>query len=104
MPTRSIRDVSRSAARPARTWVFINEREDRVYDAQFVVGMYSDPASCHNRAGGLVFTDGRAEMKRWQDARTTPPLAHRGYLDLDVLTPNNPDVLWLMERSTRPLN
>ncbi len=101
---------------PARTWLFIDEREDSVNDAQFVVSMYGYPAkpsqwklvdfpaSYHNRAGGLVFTDGHAEMKRWQDARTTPPLVRRGYLDLDVLTPNNPDVLWLMERSTRPLN
>ena len=35
------------------------------------------------------------------DGRTTPALKRNGGLPLSVPTPDNPDVSWLMERSTR---
>ena len=101
---------------PSRTWLFIDERADSINDAQFVVSLYGYPdkpaqwkivdypASYHHRAGSLSFADGHSEIKRWQDARTAPPLQAGKPLKLDVLSPNNPDVLWLMERTTRPLN
>jgi hypothetical protein len=35
------------------------------------------------------------------DARTMPPLDHKQNLKQNVDSPNNPDVFWLQERSTR---
>jgi len=61
------------------------------------------PASYHNQAGGLSFADGHSEIKRWRDKRTFPALKKGQEIPLNVAPPNNPDVLWLMERTTRPL-
>jgi len=98
---------------PTMTWLFMDEREDSINDGEMVVGMsgYPNqptqwrivdyPASYHNRAGGLSFADGHSEIRKWQDGRTTPPLKSRVPLQLNVLSPNNQDMFWLMERSTR---
>jgi prepilin-type N-terminal cleavage/methylation domain-containing protein/prepilin-type processing-associated H-X9-DG protein len=98
---------------PALVWVFMDEREDSINDGEMVVGMfgYPDqpaqwkivdyPASYHNQAAGLSFADGHSEMKRWQDPRTTPVLKLGQEMPLNVSSPNNRDVFWLMERSTR---
>ena len=97
---------------PSRTWVFLDEREDSINDGEFVVGMfgYPDqpgqwkivdfPASYHCQAGGLSFADGHSEIRKWRDPRTMPPLRPGG-LPLNVGSPNNQDVFWLMDRSTR---
>ncbi|MCP5525543.1 MAG: prepilin-type N-terminal cleavage/methylation domain-containing protein [Verrucomicrobiales bacterium] len=58
------------------------------------------PASYHNGAGGLSFVDGHAEIKKWADARTRPPIQYTGQLSLNVASPGNPDVIWLSERTT----
>jgi len=82
-------------------------------DGEFVVGMtgYPDkpaswkivdfPASYHNGACGLSFVDGHSEIKKWQDARTKTVLKRGTEMALNVASPNNPDGLWMMERSTR---
>ena len=101
---------------PSLTWVFLDEREDSINDGEFVVGMfgYPDkpnqwvivdfPASYHNRAGGLSFVDGHSEIRKWQDPRTMPSLKPGRSLNLYVASANNPDVFWLMERTTRKSN
>jgi len=101
---------------PTMTWVFLDEREDSINDGEFVVGMfgYPDkpnlwvivdfPASYHNRAGGLSFVDGHSEIKKWRDVRTIPTLKPGRRLTLYVPSANNPDVFWLMERTTRKSN
>jgi len=98
---------------PARTWVFLDEREDSINDGEFVVSMFGYPtpgqqwmlvdfpASYHGRAGGLSFADGHSEIKRWKDNRTMPALRRGMGLPLNVPSPNNEDVLWLMEHTTR---
>ncbi|MCP5520475.1 MAG: type II secretion system protein [Verrucomicrobiales bacterium] len=98
---------------PTGTWVFIDEREDSINDGEFCVGMtgYPDappswrivdyPASYHNGAAGLSFADGHSEIKKWVDPRTMPALVKGGELKLNVSSPNNMDMLWLMDRSTR---
>jgi prepilin-type N-terminal cleavage/methylation domain-containing protein len=100
---------------PARTFVLLDEREDSINDAFWVVSMdgFPDkpgstkivdyPASYHNRAGGFSFADGHSEIRKWVDARTTPPLKHNGQIALNVPSPNNKDVIWLQERATRRL-
>jgi prepilin-type processing-associated H-X9-DG protein len=101
---------------PSQTWVFMDEREDGINDGELVVGMngYPDkpqqwkivdyPASYHNGAGGLSFADGHAEIKKWKDPRTMPVLKKGQLLPLNVASPNNQDVFWLMDRSTRKTN
>ena len=100
---------------PSMTWVFMDEREDSMNDGEMIVGMFGYPsnpgiwkivdypASYHNQAGGLSFADGHSEIKRWRDKRTFPALKKGQEIPLNVASPNNPDVLWLMERTTRPL-
>jgi prepilin-type N-terminal cleavage/methylation domain-containing protein/prepilin-type processing-associated H-X9-DG protein len=100
---------------PTMTWVLLDEREDSINDGEFCVDMrgYPDqpaqcyivdyPASYHNGAGGFSFADGHAEIKKWVDARTMPNLKKGGEIQLNVASPNNLDVVWMQERSTRKL-
>ena len=94
---------------PERAWVLMDEREDSINDGLFQTNLklrgvqariVDYPASYHGRSAGIVFADGHAEIKRWQDRRTTPPLRSRHSLELDVPSPDNPDVAWLQERSS----
>jgi len=95
---------------PAMTYVILDERQDSINDAYFVVEMdgYPDisktkivdyPASYHNRAAGFAFADGHSEIHKWLDGRTVPPLTTT--LNLNVGSPNNKDVYWMQEHSTR---
>ncbi len=98
---------------PSKTWLFLDEREDSINDGEFVVGMfgYPDqpnqwkivdyPASYHGQAGGLAFVDGHSEIRKWKDPRTMPALKPGIKIPLNVLSRDNQDVLWLMERTTR---
>ncbi len=107
---RKLGDLTRPG--PAMTWVLIDEREDSIDDGYFAVNMtgYPDqprtitwvnyPASYHGNAAGLVFADGHAEIKRWRDPRTMPPLVPGKLLPLNVSSPNNEDLIWLQQRTT----
>ena len=101
---------------PARTWVLMDEREDRINFGNAFTDMfgYSDtpgswrfhydyPASYHNRAGGFSFADGHAEIKKWRDDRTMPPINIGGAWNATeyVPSPRNQDVFWMQDRSTR---
>ena len=101
---------------PARTWVLMDEREDRInYGNAFtdMIGYPDSPTSWrfhfdypggyHNRAGGFSFADGHAEIKRWRDERTMPPIIAGGSWDANeyVSSPRNQDIAWMQERSTR---
>ena len=98
---------------PSKTFLFLDMREDSIDIGNFApnmtgwpdhpdqVGFYDLPGSYHHRAGGLSFTDGHSEIKRWMDDRTMPPLARdKGILDI-YSSPNNQDVLWIQDHATR---
>lgn len=98
---------------PTGTWLLLDEREDSINDATFSVDMVGFdpvkpaswrivdyPASYHNNAGGLNFADGHSEIRKWIDPRTRPVLKKGTGLALNVGSANNPDVYWMMERST----
>ncbi|MCC6234429.1 MAG: type II secretion system protein [Verrucomicrobiales bacterium] len=100
---------------PSMTWVLIDEREDSINDAFWVTQMpgYPDPtrtiitdypASYHNGAAGLSFADGHSEIKKWVDPRTRPILKANGQIPLNVASPNNRDILWIQDRTTRKVN
>lgn len=96
---------------PAMTIVFLDERCDSINDGEWCSSMngWPDqprswtlidfPGSYHGGAGGLAFVDGHSEIHKWKDARTIPPIGR--LTKLNVSSPNNQDVLWIMERSTR---
>ena len=96
---------------PALTIVFLDERCDSINDGEWCSsmngwpdqpggwGMIYFPGSYHGGAGGFSFADGHSEIHKWKDPRTTPPLNQ--YLPLNVPSPNNKDVYWIMEHSTR---
>ncbi len=94
---------------PAMAWVLIDEREDSINDGLFQTDLKNRgpsarivdyPASYHGKAAGILFADGHAEIKKWRDARTTPPLTPGVLIPLNVPSPNNPDVAWVQERSS----
>jgi len=98
---------------PARTWLFLDMREDSIDWGNFATDMigypdkpaswrfYDLPGMYHNRACGFSFVDGHAEIKKWLDGRTTPPLVKDGGVSDDISSPRNKDVFWLQERCTR---
>ena len=96
----------------ANTLVFWDEREDAINWGNYYIDMtgYPDapaavqfnwdwPASYHNGAGGLSFGDGHAEIKRWLNPQTKPPLG--GTFQGPKPSPYNQDIIWLQERATR---
>ena len=105
---------------PVKTAVFLDEREDSINDGMFVIamegaalspgaaptpasyGITDYPASYHGNAGGFSFADGHAEVKRWRDPRTTPPVQKRvNYSYQFKSSPNNQDVAWMQDNCTR---
>ncbi|MBI3850427.1 MAG: type II secretion system protein [Verrucomicrobia bacterium] len=92
---------------PSKAFVFIDEREDSIDDGYFGVDMVdvgssikiaNYPASYHNGAGGLSFADGHAEIKKWIDPRTKPPIVKGAWIPTYGNSPNNPDIAWIQER------
>jgi hypothetical protein len=97
---------------PANTITLLEEREDSINDGFFVISMegYPNqastvmvdfPASYHGGAAGFAFGDGHSEIHKWKDARTTPVLKTGQPLPLNQSQPNNQDVLWMQDHSTR---
>jgi prepilin-type processing-associated H-X9-DG protein len=58
------------------------------------------PASYHNGAAGLSFSDGHAEIKKWLDGRTKAKVKYDNSLQLNVASPNNRDMIWLSDRTS----
>jgi prepilin-type processing-associated H-X9-DG protein len=98
---------------PARTFVFLDEREDSINDGMFVVDMETYPrttssivdypASYHGGAGGFSFVDGHSELRKWSTARILQaPLAgqSRPY-PTPLGNEYNKDAAWMQERATR---
>lgn len=98
---------------PSRTWLLMDMREDSIDWGNFATDMtgwpdqpdqrafYDFPASYHGRAGGLSFVDGHAEIHVWRDRRTMPPLVLNDFVMDQLPSPDNADIGWLQERSTR---
>jgi len=92
--------------RPERIFVFLDEHPDSINDPAFAVpgtkATWDDvPASYHNGGCGFSFADGHSEIKKWRDPRTMPALRRGQVLQLNQPLPNNQDVVWLQDHSTR---
>ena len=102
------------APHPSSLWVFIDENPDSLNDAAFAVAMGSNPArvttiwqdipaTYHCGACGFSFADGHSEIKKWKDSRTLGRSMRETYsfrIAYGQPQPNNPDILWVMERTT----
>jgi prepilin-type N-terminal cleavage/methylation domain-containing protein len=98
---------------PARTFVFLDMREDSIDVGNFApdmtgwpdepqsIGFYDLPGNYHHRANGFSFADGHSELHRWRDSRTMPATIRNGYVNDSFRSPHNQDVRWLQEHSTR---
>lgn len=100
---------------PSKVFVFLDMREDSIDMGNFATRMagwpdrpgsygFNDlPGSYHHLACGFSFADGHSEIRRWRDDRTMPPLVYDGFVEeYGFNSPNNEDVAWLQEHSTRP--
>lgn len=98
----------------SQVFVFLDMREDSIDMGNFATnmrgfggnansyGFFDLPGSYHGGANSFSFADGHSESRKWKDARTFPPM-YPNKLVRDVKpSPNNVDVAWLQERSTRP--
>jgi prepilin-type N-terminal cleavage/methylation domain-containing protein/prepilin-type processing-associated H-X9-DG protein len=60
---------------PANTWLILDENPYSINDASFICDPSPSeltewidyPASYHNNAGGITFTDGHAQIHQWKD-------------------------------------
>ena len=86
---------------PSQCWVFIDENSKFINDGWFATDLNQPtkwidiPATYHNKAGGLSFADGHAEIKKWRDANIYNPASSNPPRDSTVS-----DWAWFNERST----
>lgn len=90
---------------PVNTWVTVDENPNSINDGWFVVNVsrlnpaalqwVDYPATYHNRAGGLSFADGHAEIRRWKDQTVLNPPANNARTASSA-----GDLVWLSERTT----
>ncbi len=93
---------------PSQLYVLLDEHPDSINAGGFANMMVENPAaariidypaSYHNRAAGITFADGHAEIRKWQDARTVQPIKFYD-MPLNVESRNNQDMIWLSERTS----
>jgi prepilin-type processing-associated H-X9-DG protein len=100
-----------SAVAASNIHVFLDEHPDSINNGAFGVWMsdvnnpgnawiFDYPASYHNGACGFSFADGHGEIKKWLDARTRPKPTYNGIITLGSASPNNPDMIWLTQRTS----
>jgi len=88
---------------PTDAIVFLDERSDSIDDGYFAIDMVVDqlpnlPAGYHNGASGITFADGHAEIHKWLDKRTLPPLLQN--FQKFVSCPGSQDLYWLRAHAT----
>ena len=86
--------------------MFIEEHPDSINDGYFLNHpdscQWSDlPASYHNGAANLTFTDGHVDLHKWRFAGTKPPpRPESANLPIPVSPDERADFDWLMERTS----
>jgi len=93
---------------PSQLYVLLDEHPDSINAGGFANMMVENPgaariidypASYHNRAAGITFADGHAEIKKWLDPRTVKPVTY-SEMQLNVDSANNRDMIWLSEHTS----
>lgn len=97
---------------PSDSWVFTDEHPDSLDDGILYVspyfkttggaGVFTElPSSLHDRADGLSFADGHAEIHKWLDGRTCLPVSYTplsGSSKLNMF-PASQDLLWMAQHT-----
>jgi prepilin-type N-terminal cleavage/methylation domain-containing protein/prepilin-type processing-associated H-X9-DG protein len=90
---------------PAMMFVFLDEREDSINDGFWLSDpdnlyrIVDWPASYHGSAGGFAFADGHAEIHKWKDGRTNPPLREGQMLAIRFVMDGNQDLIWMAQHA-----
>jgi len=95
---------------PAMTFVILDEHPDSIDDALFHTcsgnsaassQIRNIPASYHYGGGGNIsYADGHAEIKKWKDPRTKPPVLYtKQPASSPQPSPGNVDMEWLNDRT-----
>ncbi len=108
----------RAAPGPAKTFVFLDEREDCVNWGNFETDMtgypnsgpfqfYQDlPGNYHSLSAGFSFADGHSELHRWREWPATEPITRQQatWISAGAVQDKAPyaDVKWLQDHTTRP--
>jgi prepilin-type N-terminal cleavage/methylation domain-containing protein/prepilin-type processing-associated H-X9-DG protein len=97
---RNFRQMSH-ITKPSETWVTIDENPRSINDGWFVCDPRASawvdiPATYHNKAGGLAYADGHAEIKSWKDNGILKPTATIGAAPED----KGVNLKWLQRQST----
>jgi prepilin-type N-terminal cleavage/methylation domain-containing protein/prepilin-type processing-associated H-X9-DG protein len=100
------------AISPSTIFTTLDERMDSIDDGYFATDMLgypneerqgilvNYPSDYHNGAGGLSFADGHAEIHKWLNPKTTPPIVWGDYIAGENTAPNNQDLIWLQTHAT----
>ena len=94
---------------PADSWVFTDEHPDSIDDGILYIspyfatlggaGVFTElPSSLHLRGDGISFADGHAEIHKWLDGRTCPPVEYAPQQRINMIPPN-PDLLWMAQHT-----
>ena len=111
-----LRTTDLSDPGPAKALLFLEERWDIINWGNYYVDMtgYSPsnptlyqfngdfPGLIHDLASSVSFADCHAEIHRWRDARTTPPIAPGGTIPPVASSPRNVDIAWMQDHASRP--
>ena len=89
---------------PTMTFVFIEEHANSINDGYFINNGYNSnwtrlPASYHQGAGNLSFTDGHVESHKWLDATTMLPV-RPGEAYTPITQVGDRDFQWLRARTS----
>jgi prepilin-type N-terminal cleavage/methylation domain-containing protein/prepilin-type processing-associated H-X9-DG protein len=94
---------------PAMSWLMMDEHPDWMDDSILYVnpgeanglGEFTEvPGSFHNRACGVNFADGHAEIHKWLDNRIILPVEYIYHWDqVDITGTPSPDLAWLAQRT-----
>lgn len=89
---------------PSNLWVTTDENPDSINDGAFAVVMagwaWEDyPAPYHNGATSFSFADGHSEIHKWLHPEGLPKVTYVSVTAPRVIV-NNPDVIWLQQRTS----
>ncbi|MGA2176977.1 MAG: prepilin-type N-terminal cleavage/methylation domain-containing protein [Verrucomicrobiota bacterium] len=95
-----------AAAPAANRFVFMDVNPASICTPGFGVDMTAQefihfPSYLHRKRGVVAFADSHVETHKWQDARTMIGVpAGDVFIPHDVPSPNNPDLVWITQRTT----
>jgi len=115
--------IAGSSPGPAKTFIFLDEREDCINWGNYMQEMdgypgttpalrslyqfeQDMPGNYHNLAAGFSFADGHSEVHKWLNWPATWPIhredAYWMSSQMPIHCPGSRDVFWIQDHTTRP--